>query len=338
MVKKILTAVGILLCFMCLITCRSSKNDNRMKEQEFKTEDIKSEETSTQDQKFQDQKTKDQKLQDQNTQDQKFQDQKTKDQKSQDQNIQDQKANDTKTQEAKDEESEDKQEDMLSSIYTPVAPGTPETSIITSKEASMATSGQRNSKDFYYEELSKEIKARITGKSYVEDCEVPFEELRYVKVLYWGFDEEPHVGELIVNKAIAEDITEIFKDLYEIKYPIEQMVLVDEYDADDEASMAANNTSAFNYRMIAGTNRLSKHSYGYAIDINPLYNPYVRVIEGKTVITPEKGEQYADRSLNCEYYIKEDDPCYQAFITRGFTWGGEWKNQKDYQHFQKLSE
>ena len=323
MVKKILTAVGILLFFMCLIACRSSKSDNLMKEQKLKTEDAKLEETKTQDQKLQDQKTKDQKSQDQKTQNQK-----SKDQKSQD----------TKTQEAKDEESEDKSEDMLSSIYAPVVPGTPETSIITSKEASMATSGQRNSKDFYYEELSKEIKARITGKSYVEDCEVPFEELRYVKVLYWGFDEEPHVGELIVNKAIAEDITEIFKDLYEIKYPIEQMVLVDEYDADDEASMAANNTSAFNYRMIAGTNRLSKHSYGYAIDINPLYNPYVRVIEGKTVITPENGEQYADRSLKCEYYIKADDPCYQAFITRGFTWGGDWKNQKDYQHFQKTPE
>lgn len=301
MVKKILTAVGILLFFMSLIACRSKESDNLMKEQELKTEDVKLEETKTEDQ-----------------------------------NTKDQKSKDTKTQGTKAEESEYKPEDMLSSTNAPVAPGIPETSIITSKEASMATSGQLNSKDFYYEELSKEIKARITGKSYVEDCDVPLEELRYVKVLYWGFDEESHEGELIVNKAIAEDITEIFQELYEIKYPIEQMVLVDEYDADDEASMAANNTSAFNYRMIAGTDRLSKHSYGYAIDINPLYNPYVRVIEGKTMITPENGEQYADRSLQCEYYIKADDPCYQAFITRGFTWGGEWENHKDYQHFQKI--
>ncbi len=193
-------------------------------------------------------------------------------------------------------------------------------------------------KAFYYEEISPEIKQRITGKSYGENCGIPYEELRYVTVLYWGFDNQPHTGEMIVNQVIAEDVTEIFKELYEAKYPIEQMVLVDEYDADDNASMAANNSSAFNYRVIEGTNRISLHGYGLAIDINPLYNPYIHEVDGKRVVTPAEGAMYEDRTLDCPYYIREGDICYQAFMKRGFTWGGEWKNKKDYQHFQKVIE
>lgn len=201
------------------------------------------------------------------------------------------------------------------------------------QEAAVETMG--SIKSFYYEELSKEIKERINGKSYGENCDVPYEELRYVKVLHWGFDGETHIGEMIVNKAIAEDVIEIFKELYEAKYPIERMVLVDEYDADDNTSMAANNSSAFNYRVIEGTKRISLHSYGMAIDINPLYNPYVHTVDGERVVTPVEGAKYEDRSLDCPYYIHSGDVCYEAFIKRGFTWGGNWMNNKDYQHFQK---
>jgi len=203
------------------------------------------------------------------------------------------------------------------------------------QEAAMETMGQNQAKSFYYEELTKETKERINGKSYGENCTVPYEDLRYVSVLYWGFDDQTHTGEMIVNQAIAEDIVEIFTELYEARYPIEQMVLVDEYDADDNTSMAADNSSAFNYRVIEGTNRISKHSYGLAIDINPLYNPYIHEVEGERVVTPVEGARYEDRSLDCPYYIHKGDLCYEAFIRRGFTWGGDWKNQKDYQHFQK---
>ncbi len=199
----------------------------------------------------------------------------------------------------------------------------------------METWGQ---KTFYYEELSKEIRERITGKSYGENCVVPYEELCYISVLYWGFDDQTHTGEMIVNRAIAEDVVEIFRELYEAKYPIERMVLIDEYDADDNASMAENNSSAFNYRVIEGTDRISLHGYGLAIDINPLYNPYIHNLNGKQVVTPVEGALYEDRTLECPYYIREGDVCYQAFIKRGFTWGGEWKNNKDYQHFQKKIE
>ena len=189
---------------------------------------------------------------------------------------------------------------------------------------------------FYMEELSEETKNRIHGKSYGDNCDVPYEELRYIRVLYYDFDGRTRIGELIVNKAIAQDILDIFRELYEIQYPIERMVLIDEYDADDERSMSDNNSSAFNYRCIAGTTRLSKHSLGFAIDINPLYNPYITTIEGEKAILPENGSEYADRTKDCPYYIREGDACYEAFISRGFTWGGDWQNSKDYQHFQKV--
>lgn len=188
---------------------------------------------------------------------------------------------------------------------------------------------------FYYEEISENIFDRIKGKSYGEDCTIPLEDLRYVRVLHYGFDEKTHIGELIVNKAIAKDIVEIFRELYEAKYPIERIVLVDEYNADDNTSMAANNTSSFNYRPVPGADHLSKHALGLAIDVNPLYNPYVQYMDDETIILPVEGTKYADRSLNNSYYIKENDVLFEAFTKRGFSWGGFWKTEPDYQHFVK---
>lgn len=188
---------------------------------------------------------------------------------------------------------------------------------------------------FYAAKISDRVKKRILGKSYGEKCDVPMEELRYIRVLHWGFDAEVHIGELIVNEYIAEDVVEIFRELYWLNYPIERMLLVDEYNAEDNASMAANNSSSFNYRLIDRSQTISKHSYGLAIDINPLYNPYVRTIDGKELVLPENGEEYADRDKDNPYYIKKGDACWEAFDKRGFSWGGSWKSSKDYQHFQK---
>ena len=99
--------------------------------------------------------------------------------------------------------------------------------------------------------------------------------------------------------------------------------------------MEANNTSAFNFRTVEGSTTLSNHAYGLAIDINPKYNPYVKVSNGTTVVYPDNAAEYADRSVDCDYYINRDDICYQAFVSRGFTWGGDWTTVKDYQHFEK---
>jgi hypothetical protein len=185
---------------------------------------------------------------------------------------------------------------------------------------------------FEYYEVDKDIEARIKGISWREGSPVTFEDLRYVRVAYWDFDGNPQMGELLVNKAVAKDIAEIFEELYNAKFPIEQIRLIDDYNAEDIKSMEDNNTSAFCFREVEGKpGKLSKHSYGLAIDINPVQNPYVY----KDKISPKEGKDYLDRSKVVQGMITKGDVCYNAFVSRGWTWGGDWKYEKDYQHFQK---
>lgn len=188
---------------------------------------------------------------------------------------------------------------------------------------------------FYSCDIDDELFNRIYGKSYKTDCTISRNSLTYLRMLYKDLDGNTHIGEMIVNKAIADDTLLIFKELYHNDYPIEKMVLIDEYNADDNLSMADNNTSSFNYRVVEGTTKLSKHSQGMAIDINPRYNPYIHKLNGETVISPENGTEFADRSLEFDYKIDKNDLAYKLFIEHGFTWGGDWNSSKDYQHFQK---
>lgn len=212
---------------------------------------------------------------------------------------------------------------------------------------------------FYYEDLSEDVKKRITGISYpvseteastldievfntLEDNITPaisYEDLSYLSILYYDFNGEVQSGELICNKGIANDLAEIFYELYLNEYHIEKIRLVDEYNADDTASITDNNTSCFNYRVVDGTTTLSKHALGCAIDINPFYNPYIvfnKDGSGETYISPKGSEIYADRSKDFPYKIDENDLCYKLFKAHGFTWGGDWNSCKDYQHFQKV--
>lgn len=191
---------------------------------------------------------------------------------------------------------------------------------------------------FYCTILTEDIKARITGCSYPdteESLQISYEDLAYVHVLHYDFEGQVQEGELICNQAIAQDLADIFYELYESRYPVEKIRLIDEYGADDEASMADNNTSCFNYRTVPGRTKLSNHSYGLAIDVNPLYNPYVRTKDGKELVSPDNGVPYADRSADFPHKIDKNDLCYRLFIEHGFTWGGEWNSSKDYQHFEK---
>lgn len=188
---------------------------------------------------------------------------------------------------------------------------------------------------FFYQSLTDDIKNRINGLSYKADCTVPYEELRYVSVLYEDFNGETRTGEIICNKAIARDLVEIFYELYCNHYQIDKIRLVDEYEADDDLSCAANNTSCFNFRKVYGSDNLSKHALGLAIDINPFQNPYVTYPDGVERISPPGSEPYADRDSGLPHMITEDDLCYQLFSAHGFTWGGHWRTLKDYQHFQK---
>lgn len=189
--------------------------------------------------------------------------------------------------------------------------------------------------DFYISEIPDDIFAKMQGKSYKEDCTVPREDLRYVHVRHMGFDGEAKDGELVVNKAIADDVFAIFEELYKADYPIEKVRLVDEYDADDEASMSDNNSSAFNFRFISHTTRISKHGLGMAVDINTRYNPYVKTVDGKLSIEPANGADYVDRSKDFPHKIDHEDLCYKLFKEHGFTWGGDWTHSKDYQHFER---
>ena len=189
--------------------------------------------------------------------------------------------------------------------------------------------------NFSQQEITDSIFARIEGKSFKENCTTPREDLRYLKVLHYNKEGEELEGELICHKDIADDLLAIFRELHRAKYPIERMVLIDEYDADDEASMRANNTSAFNFRNASGMNRLSSHSRGMAIDINPLYNPLVKERGGRTLFYPANAREYIDRTKYFPYKIEKGDLCYRLFKKHGFSWGGDWKNSKDYQHFEK---
>lgn len=184
---------------------------------------------------------------------------------------------------------------------------------------------------FTYTPLSEEVMERIRGLSYLENDKIKMEDLSYLRLSHWGFDDKVHLGELIVNKKIASQVVELFKDLYEAKFPIEKMRLIDDYKAKDNLSMADNNSSAFCFREIAGSNGvLSQHSFGLAIDINPVQNPYVK--NGR--VYPEGGKAYLDRNDIRKGMIVKGDPAYKAFKSRGWNWGGDWNSLKDYQHFE----
>jgi len=177
--------------------------------------------------------------------------------------------------------------------------------------------------------------ARMKGKSYKDDCTIPLSELCYLRVLHYDFEGNVCQGELVCNKSISNDLLEIFEALFNARYPIGRMVLIDDYDADDERSMTDNNTSCFNFRTVAGTTTLSAHSRGMAIDINPLFNPYVKQSRGKTIVSPAAAGPYVNRANSFHYKIDRQDLCYRLFIAHGFQWGGAWRSCKDYQHFEK---
>ena len=169
------------------------------------------------------------------------------------------------------------------------------------------------------------------GVSYPDDAEIPLSDLRYLRLSYVDFDGQEQVGELVCNKAIAEDLVAIFRDLYEARYPIRSIRLIDDFGGDDEASMAADNTSCFNYRRKTGMRELSKHALGLAVDINPFENPYVR----PSRVRPAGAAAFADRSKDFPHKIDKEDLCYKLFRARGFSWGGSWRSVQDYQHFEK---
>ena len=157
-----------------------------------------------------------------------------------------------------------------------------------------------------------------------------------LQVKYIDFEGRTQQGVMICNKTIAKDLREIFAELYKAKYPIERIRPISEYGNDDERSMQANNTSCYCYRTVEGSNKLSKHARGLAIDVNPLYNPCVkRKKDGTLLVQPSTGKPYVNRNKQFKYKITQQDLCYKLFVKHGFKWGGAWRTLKDYQHFEK---
>ena len=192
---------------------------------------------------------------------------------------------------------------------------------------------------FRSETISDRIFNRMWLKSWKEDCPLKRSELRYLKMLHRNADGNPQRGEMVVNAAIADKVIDVFRRLYQADYRIERMVFIDNYDADDESSMRANNSSSFNFRFMPGsTTKISKHGLGLAFDINTLYNPYVKQKDDESWhIEPATGEPYAfdrENRTDIPYKIDHNDLAYRLFTEAGFEWGGDWTSLKDYQHFE----
>ena len=190
--------------------------------------------------------------------------------------------------------------------------------------------------EFSAQPIPDSVFHRMQGRSWPEGCTIRRADLRYLRLTHVDAESKEHVGEMVCNKAIANDLIEIFKELYRQKYPIQRIRLIDDYEAVDERSMRDNNSSCFCYRKVSGTTKLSKHAMGMAVDINTLYNPYVRTgKDGRRIVEPATATKYVDRRKTFPYKIVKGDLLYRLFVQHGFKWGGSWRTMKDWQHFEK---
>jgi D-alanyl-D-alanine carboxypeptidase len=176
--------------------------------------------------------------------------------------------------------------------------------------------------------VTADIRQRM-GSSWSPGCPVPLEELRYLTLTFWGFDDRPHTGELVVNVAMAEEVVEVFRELFDAQFPIEEMRLVTTADLQAAPTGDGNNTAAFVCRTARGSTRYSEHAYGLAVDVNPFQNPYIR---GETVL-PELARSYTDRTVLRPGMLVEGSPAVTAFTRRGWEWGGAWRSVRDPMHF-----
>jgi hypothetical protein len=176
----------------------------------------------------------------------------------------------------------------------------------------------------------------MLGKSWHAGCGCPaLESLVRLSVSHWDFNGQVSQGVLEVDGAVADELAGAFESLFAARFPIERMQPIHCYDGDDERSMRANNTSAFNCRRKTGKSSLSIHSFGRAIDINPVQNPYENAAG---LVLPENGKRFARRSQQAQAHpglILADGAVVRAFAAIGWAWGGHWDDPKDWQHFQK---
>lgn len=182
---------------------------------------------------------------------------------------------------------------------------------------------------FEIRDIPPDIQNKMMKKKvWTSECIIPMKKLKLLNLSHYNFDNRIEVGQMVVLGSMADSVIAIFQELFALKFPIHTIKLLDEFEGDDELSMNANNSSCFNFRKISGSDKLSLHSYGLAIDINPVQNPFIQ--KGK--ILPASGKEFLDRS-NIKTGMVE--PIVKVFYKYGFTeWGGNWKEPIDYHHFQ----
>jgi poly-gamma-glutamate synthesis protein (capsule biosynthesis protein) len=179
--------------------------------------------------------------------------------------------------------------------------------------------------------IPEDVRAEMRGRSWHPDPRCPaFEALALVRASHLGYDGAVHEGELVVAAGVAEDVAGALEHVFARGFPIERLTRVDAFGGDDERSMSANNSSAFNFRTIYGTDRLSRHAIGLAIDINPVQNPY---LVGDRVFPPEAAA-FLDRGRRHPGLIVRPSPVIEAFERIGWRWGGDFVSP-DYHHFDR---
>ena len=189
--------------------------------------------------------------------------------------------------------------------------------------------------------IPEDIRAEMAGVSMPEGAQITYDELSYLTIPHYDYDGNIAEGHIIVDATLADEVLDIFQELFLMQFPIERMEIIDRFEPYidetfnnlDRASMSMNNTSAFCYRLINGTDTMSYHARGRAIDINPKINPYY--IPASGYVSPANAYEYADRTQDWPGIIRRGDAVYNAFISRGWEWGGDWEGELDYQHFQK---
>jgi D-alanyl-D-alanine carboxypeptidase len=177
------------------------------------------------------------------------------------------------------------------------------------------------------EPVPASLRARMT--SWHRGCPAGVEALRLLTLSYWGFDGRAHTVRLVVAATQARAVLRAMHGLYDARFPIRRMQLVERYGADDDRSMAADNTSGFNCRRVYPGGPWSAHAFGLAIDINPVENPYIT----NGGVSPPAGAAFVDRSQYRKGMIHAGDAVVRAFAAVGWKWGGAWRYPKDYQHF-----
>jgi len=184
---------------------------------------------------------------------------------------------------------------------------------------------------FTAQPLPEHIIQQITGSSFHPEAPFDYCYLSYLTITHVDFYGQSRIGNIIVAAFIADEVLDIFREIYEYGFPIARMRLIDYYGADDYYSMADNNSVGFNFRVIAGTSTLSRHAWGMAIDINPIQNPFIR----DDIILPVAGAVYVERTDVRPGMIIPGDIVYRAFTSRGWIWGGHWRVPIDYHHFER---